>query len=180
MLWVKREWPVRGRASKKCRTFSRTESSLQFQPTEEISEPGAMHHSWATLSYFTVTACFINILFPLQKASVIIHYWSFFPPFLHITLKSRQSVTPTWIMWLLLGLGVELLKWQYWGSHLSSSLQEVHQQLQPWLLWAVLTCVKLCAFPMHDLGKHVKTHHHSSINWCFSCLWSPLSSTARS
>lgn len=60
---------------KKSRTVSRKETS----PTELRVRPGTRHPHGATLSYFAVPACLIKTLFPLQKASVIIH--SAFPPF---------------------------------------------------------------------------------------------------
>lgn len=79
-------------------------ASHSFSPTEVSSGPGTRHATWVTLPYFTVTPCFINILFPLQKASVIIH--SAFSPFaLRYSPRQEDKVprlnqmTTSWSWW---------------------------------------------------------------------------------
>lgn len=106
ILGIKRQWPLISEedvSKKKCRAVSRTETS----PTEVSSGPGTRHPHRVTLSYFVVTACFIKILFPLQKASVIIH--SAFPPFASCYFPRQTDSIPhlnqmaaSWSWWRLI------------------------------------------------------------------------------
>lgn len=61
-------------------------------PQKGRARSGTRHPHRATLSYFAVPACLIKMLFPLQRASVIIH--SAFPPFASCCFPRRREHSP--------------------------------------------------------------------------------------
>lgn len=89
---------------KKYRTVSRKETS----PTEVSSGAGTRHSHQVTMFYFSVAACFIKILFPLQKTSAIIH--SAFPCFASCYFPRQTDSIPHLKQMAASGLGGGSLK----------------------------------------------------------------------
>lgn len=143
------------------KSFQKAQNFLQHREQSPVSahrkDPWAGKHA-SLLSHTVLLHSYYMLHQHLISTPKSLSYYSlfFFPPLLHTTIKSRQSVIPAQIMWRLLGLGVELLKWQYWGSHLYSSLQKYISNCSPGF-FALCWPVSNCTFLMHVLGKHVKT-----------------------